>query len=86
MLFLIEYDRASGTLSQIQSFSNADFTQANSVRLELELARLASGSDREIVILEADSESQLRRTHRRYFESMESLVDPVSTVQAREAA
>lgn len=86
MIFLIEYDRGSGTLSQIQAFGDMDFARANSVRLELELARLASGSAREIVILEAESESQLRRTHRRYFESIESLIDPDAPLSSRKAA
>jgi len=41
--------------------------------LELELHR--QGVEREIVLLEAQSEDALRRTHRRYFESLEDLAN-----------
>ncbi len=32
--------------------------------------------DREVVILEAESEEALRRTHRRYFENLSELATP----------
>jgi hypothetical protein len=41
--------------------------------MELELNRL--GIEREVVLLEADTEEALRRTHRRYFEGLAELLN-----------
>ncbi len=76
MLFLIEYDRPSGSLIQIQTFAAEDSATANETRLGLELNRLHMTRTREIVILDAESEAVLRKTHGRYFESLASLANP----------
>jgi hypothetical protein len=76
MIFLIEYDRSSGFLVGVQPFVVTDLEKAQKARLNLELDRAASSLDREIVILEAESEAQLRRTHRRYFEPLSVLAIP----------
>ena len=55
-------------------------------RLILELKRAAESLHREIVILEADSEEQLRRTHGRYFESLSQLANPDRALGALKAA
>jgi hypothetical protein len=73
MIFLIEYDRAQGTLVQMSSFPSSQSKAASDARLALEMERMSAGKEREIVILEAASEEQLRKTHRRYFESISSL-------------
>jgi hypothetical protein len=86
MIFLIEYDRALGKLVQIKEFSADDFAAAASARLVLELKQMQSKYEHEIVILEAESEQQLRKTHRRYFESISALADLDALILTREAA
>lgn len=86
MIFLIEYDRAIGKLVQLKVFSDEDITIATDARLELELEQMQSSNEHEIVILEAESERQLRKTHRRYFESISALADLDALILAREAA
>lgn len=73
MIFLIEYDRRAGKLSSIATFSDSLRPEAESSRLALEIRNLNAGVSNEIVLLEAVSESDLRRTHRRYFEAIEDL-------------
>ncbi len=63
-LFLIVYDREAGRLVDLQQFNLSQGDVAVRARLDLELR--ASPST-EVVILEAESESQLRATHARYF-------------------
>lgn len=70
MLFLIEYDREKGKLVEMSRFADSDRQVANSARLNLELALNRRGVEHEVVLLEADDESALRRTHRRYFEDL----------------
>jgi hypothetical protein len=86
MIFLIEYDRAIGKLVQLKVFSDEDITIATDTRLELELEQMQSSNEHEIVILEAESEHQIRKTHRRYFESISTLADPDTWILKREAA
>lgn len=74
MIFLIEYDRARGELT-LKSFDAAERSRAENARLELELDLNQRGIDREVVLLEAESEVALRRTHRRYFENLSELVE-----------
>ena len=63
-LFVIVYDREAGRLSDLHQFGPSEGEAAVKARLDLELG--ASPST-EVVILEAESESQLRTTHARYF-------------------
>lgn len=86
MFFLVEYDRATGTLVQLLSFSNNKRADATRARLDLELLQMKSNLAREIVILEAASEGHLRRTHRRYFEPIETLADPEASIFVPKAA
>lgn len=86
MIFLIEYNRALGKLLQIKEFSADDPAAAASARLVLELEQMRSKEEHEIVILEAESEHQLRKTHRRYFESISALADLDALILTREAA
>ena len=73
MIFLIEYDRKGGKLLSIASFSDSLRPEAEGSRLSLEIRNLAAGVASEVVLLEAASELDLRRTHRRYFEALEDL-------------
>ena len=70
MLFLIEYDREQGKILEILRFSEAEKEVANTARLNLELELNRRGVEHEVVLLEAEDEAALRRTHRRYFEDL----------------
>ena len=73
MIFLLEYDRATSTLVMITPFDTQKRKQAEDVRLELERNNMNKGIQNEIVILDASSEKELRKTHRRYFEPISQL-------------
>lgn len=75
MIFLLTYDRSNSKLEEIQTFTNDKILDAENQRLELELDNLKGGIDREVVILDALNEKELRKTHRRYFESMAELIE-----------
>lgn len=76
MLFLIEYDRSSGKLITFRSFEGVERAIAENERLELELDLNRRRVEHEVVILEAASEAAVRKTHRRYFETLEELLQP----------
>jgi hypothetical protein len=73
MRFLIEYDRQRGQIVTFRIFENAEKDQAEDTRIALELDLHRRGTKHEVVVLEAASEEAVRRTHRRYFESLDSL-------------
>jgi hypothetical protein len=74
MLFLIEYDRTRGEIVTLRGFDDGESKSAQKARLEMELDLNRRGVEREVVILEAENEEALRRTHRRYFEDLAQLV------------
>ena len=76
MIFLIEYDRARGEIITLKTFSELERSMAEHARLEMEIGLNRDEVDREVVILEAESEEALRRTHRRYFENLSELASP----------
>jgi hypothetical protein len=73
MIFLIEYDRDQGRIVTIESFKNSDRETAEELRFARELALNDRGIENEVVLLEAETEAALRRTHRRYFEDLTEL-------------
>jgi hypothetical protein len=73
MIFLIEYDRDRGRIVTIRSFKDSERKRSEEVRLQLELDLNRKGIDSEVVLLEAATEEALRRTHRRYFETLTEL-------------
>lgn len=75
MLFLIEYARDKGKIVTFERFEDDDSKAAQSARLTLELDLNRRGIEHEVVLLEAENEEALRRTHRRYFESLTELVN-----------
>jgi hypothetical protein len=85
MLFLINYDRESGSLIEMTQYADSCLEEAEQARLSLEIRHFDSGVAREIVLLEAASEQDLRRTHRRYFEALEQLTRPPSPVSLNAA-
>jgi hypothetical protein len=76
MIFLIQYDRSKGLLVSIQTYADTDRSIAECDRLELELDLHRRGAGHEVVLLEAASEAALRKTHRRYFETLQQLSQP----------
>ncbi len=78
MIFLIEYDRPDGRIVTFTTFKDTERLNAEKSRLDLELDLNRREVDHEVVILEAESEEALRRTHRRYFEDARSIVTSAS--------
>lgn len=74
MLFLIEYNRNKGEIVTFRGFGDEESRSAEQARLEMELDLNRRGIQREVVLLEAENEEALRRTHRRYFEDLAQLV------------
>jgi hypothetical protein len=72
MIFLIHYSRREARIKALQAFRDSDRSQAETARLKLELSTKGD-SEHEVVLLEAQSEADLRRTHRRYFSSASDL-------------
>ena len=60
-------------LLPLSLINDSERWKAQDARLELELNLNRLGTKREVVILEAATEEDLRRTHRRYFESLSEL-------------
>lgn len=82
MIFLIEYDRHSGIMRSLRTFPDEQRAVAEASRLELELSRRLVAAQLEIVLLEADTEDELRRTHRRYFETASELLNSATESRA----
>jgi hypothetical protein len=74
MVFLIEYARGEGRIVTFKEFEDDEGNLAANTRLELELDLNRRGIQHEVVLLEAENEKALRRTHRRYFETLTELV------------
>jgi hypothetical protein len=83
MIFLIEYDRDRGRLLRIESFSASDRKRAQDSQLNLELELNRKGIENEVVLLEAASEQAVRRTHRRYFETLAELTRALALDSSR---
>ncbi len=81
MIFLIQYDRHEGRMISIESFSDSERSKAQDLLLKLELQLNQNGSDREVVLLEAESEDALRVTHRRYFEDLSEIIKTPSSIR-----
>jgi hypothetical protein len=81
MIFLIEYQRSEGRIVTFKVFEDSEQSSAETARLEIELELLHKGldGDHEVVLLQAESEEALRRTHRRYFEALSELVNSNGT-------
>ncbi len=70
MIFLIEYNRKQGRLVQFKRFKNSERIKAQGERLKTELTLNRKKIQHEVVLLEAQTESIIRRTHKRYFETL----------------
>lgn len=75
MIFLIHYDRKKAALLELRTYGDECRQQAEQDRLKLEIGLLGATGEHEVVLLEAESEQAIRQTHRRYFESLERLIE-----------
>jgi hypothetical protein len=57
-------------------FEDSRRVEASAAKLELEISLLGTEAVVEVVLLEAASEDHLRKTHRRYFETLNGLKSP----------
>jgi hypothetical protein len=80
MIYLIQYDRVAGALVQFREFAANNLAGAEDARLSLELSLLEKKVPHEVVLLDASSEHELRKTHRRYFESLEQMLASAQTM------
>ncbi len=74
MIFLIEYNRKIGQIVTFNTFNDSERRKAEDARLQMELELNRLAVEHEVVLLEAATEATLRRTHRRYFESLSELL------------
>jgi len=65
-LFLLTYDRRRRALVDTQEFEPGQYGEATRLFFDLERDQ----PDMEVVLLEAASLDDLKRTHRRYFEDL----------------
>lgn len=77
-VFLIVYDRSRGEVVSMRSFAASDRATAEQAwrRAEHENPGL------EVVLLQADSEDALKRTHGRYFVDLDELIDRAELVKS----
>jgi len=75
MIFLIEYDRSQGRVVTFRNFEVSQRKEAEETRLGIELMLNRKGTDHEVVLLDAENERALRRTHRRYFENLQQILE-----------
>ncbi len=73
MIFLLVYDRSSGTLLEEKRYDDNDIEAANEARLEAEICHADDPQNVEVVILQAGSRGDLEKTHARYFKSVVEL-------------
>lgn len=66
MLFLIHYDRKNLKVLDFREYPDEARSQAFQERLEMEIQLNPKSGDQEIVLLEAESKEQLRKTHPKY--------------------
>ncbi len=81
MFFFVQYDRSTGDIVTLQEFSGTQRLQAEDIRLKIELDINQRGLNHEVVLLEADSQDALRRTHQRYFVGVSRMLSDWSKVQ-----
>jgi len=73
MIFLIKYSRKEGIILSMKAYQESDRHVAENDRLNMEISLVHIGLDNEVVLLEANNESDLRKTHRRYFENIREI-------------
>jgi hypothetical protein len=74
MIYLIEYNRPEGRLVTFKIFAESERSKAQALRLEIELDLNRQKIDHEVVLLQAESQAALRRTHGRYFYNLRQIL------------
>jgi hypothetical protein len=74
-LFLLIYDRRSMQVIELREFDESGRIEADTVRFAAQRDALAAGLDQDIVLFQADSEQELRRTHGSYFLTVHELIE-----------
>ena len=74
MIFLIHYNRSAGEVIKLKEFEQSQRVQAEDTRIKMELDLIGKKDGDEVCLLEAGSIEALRRTHRRYFESLRTIM------------
>ena len=82
MIYLLQFDAQHNHLDSLQEF--ADLKKAEKARLEIELALHRKNISREVVILEAENQAALRKTHSRYFDSPEEVLAAFGRIQEQD--
>ena len=75
MFYLIEYNRCAGRLVTFKTFAESERSEAQKLRFEIELDLNRRQIDHEVVLLQAESEAAIRRTHGRYFYDAQQLLE-----------
>jgi hypothetical protein len=75
MIFLIEYNRPEGRLITFKTFADEERSKADELRFAIELDLHRRKIEHEVVLLQAESEAALRRTHGRYFYDFRQLLE-----------
>lgn len=84
MFYLIEYNRPEGRLVTFRTFTDAERSTADELRFAIELDLNRKKIDHEVVLLQAESEAALRRTHGRYFYDLRQLLERfIRTIEGR---
>lgn len=73
-IFLVVYDRGAGELLSIKKFDDSQRNEAEAERLKAELDSVERKLGREVILLEAATEDDLRLTRARYFKKLSELV------------
>jgi len=74
MIFLIEYNRSEGRIITFREYGESQWQEAGNARLEIELELNRQGVEHEVVLLEAENEEALHRTHQRYFADLTEIL------------
>ena len=84
-LFVVEYERPTGTLRVFKHFPETEYAAAAKLRFELDLAN-REHPEIETVLLGADSLEALKITHGRYFYSVSELAGQMVDYLKRKGA
>jgi hypothetical protein len=81
VLFLIQYARKQGQPVALTQSWGEQRKAAEDTRLELEISLNMKRINHEVVLLQADDEDAIRRTHGRYFKTLADLVGFMTVLQ-----
>ncbi len=79
MIFIIEYDPPANNLLSLQKFPDAELREARDILHQMELNVFRNKLRHEVVMLEAEDEATIRRSHAHYFgiDAIQALADEI---------